>query len=260
MDENVLKIKEILLYYSLKYKGDWKNIYNAISTKEEIDNEEMKLEINKCECNYVTILDESYPEKLKNCNRPPFVLFYYGDLSLLKSKKILGVVGSRDCTEYGKKVTEDIIDSIENEEVVILSGLAKGIDAAAHKSALKRNLNTVAILGVGIEKAYPKENFKLYGEIKDKGLLISEYPYKEIVSHNNFLLRNRLVAALSDYLFVPDVKERSGTMVTIKMALELGKEILVAPTSIYENLINNMLILEGATPIISSKDINEIIK
>ena len=251
------RMKEVLIYFALKYKGDWKRIYEAINLKEEVEEKSIQEEIAKVKCNIVTIIDENYPKQLKNIYQPPFVLFYYGDLSLLDNHFILGIVGSREVSDYGKKSCNKIIDEIRKEDVVILSGLAKGIDSLAHEGAIRNNLKTVAVLGTGIDYCYPKENFYLYREIKKNGLLISEYPYKELVNKNSFALRNRLIAGLSSKIFVPDVQDKSGTIITIRFGLNYGKEILVLPCSIFESMYNNYLIFQGATPILDGKDIFE---
>ena len=252
--------REKLLHYALKYKGDWDGIYNAVKINEEVPLEEFEREVKELKCKFVTILDDEYPQQLKIVFKPPFVLFYYGDLSLLKSKYIIGVVGSRTPTNYGKNVCRDLLRGIEKIEPVILSGLARGIDGLAHQIALDKRFKTIAILGVGIDYCYPKENFELYQKIKQLGLLISEYPYKEIVNKNNFALRNRLIAALSKAILVPDVKRKSGTLITIRFALHYGKDVMVVPCSMFEELYNNQLISQGAILITCSNDIEEQIK
>ena len=256
MELNV-EMRELLIYLALKYKGDWERIYSAINLKEKIDFKYLNGELRKIKCKIVTLIDEEYPNQLKKIYQPPFVLFYYGDLSLLDSQYILGVVGSRKANDYGIKGCNKIIGDLKNTNVVILSGLAKGIDTIAHEGAIKNNLKTVAILGTGIDYCYPKENFCLYQKIKIDGLLISEYPYKELVNKNSFALRNRLIAGLSSKIFVPDVQDKSGTIITIRFGLNYGKEILVLPCSIFESMYNNYLIFQGATPILDGKDIFE---
>ncbi|MBE6143022.1 MAG: DNA-protecting protein DprA [Erysipelotrichaceae bacterium] len=256
---NIKDARKKIIYYALKYKGDWDEIFNAITRKEEYDEEFVNKELKNNKWKLVTVLDKEYPQKLKNIMKPPFVLFYYGDFSLINEEYSLGVVGSRNHLDYGSKVCEKLIGGL-SKDIVIVSGLAKGIDAFAHQAALDNDLKTIAVLGVGIDRCYPKENFKLYMKIKKCGLLISEYPYKEVVSVNNFPMRNRLIAALSKSILIPECKGRSGTLITVRFALEQGKDILVVPCSILEPLYNNQLILEGAIPVICSKDIEEQIK
>ena len=249
--------REKIIYFALKYKGNWQKIYDAFKNKEEMDDNYYFSEMKKINYKVVTIIDDDYPSQFKTIYQPPFALFYYGNLSLLKNRFILGVVGSREASEYGKKACCKIIDSLKDQDVIIVSGLAKGIDGEAHQSAINNNLKTVAVLGTGIDYCYPKENLSIYQNIKKNGLLISEYPYKEVVSKNSFVLRNRLIAALSSKLLIPEVKEKSGTLITIRFGIDFGKEILVVPSSIFLPTYNNQLIYQGATPIMDGKDIFE---
>ena len=257
MEKEIEIYRNMIFYYALKYKGVWKDIYNAIKQKEEWDEEWTLEAIKKTKANWVTVIDSNYPERFKFINNPPFIIFYYGDLSLIDSDIILGVVGSRNASSYGKRACLKILSELD-KDIVILSGLACGIDALAHQYALDNNMKTIAVLGNGIDRCYPKENFLLYQKIKKEGLIISEYPYTDIVSNKSFLFRNRLIGGISSALFVPDVKDRSGTLVSVRFALDAGKPILVVPTSIFEpELLNNQLILEGACPVSSGKDVKD---
>ena len=256
---NLTENNKVLIYFALKYKGDWKKIYLALKYKEEYIEKELLEELKRINCNIVTMLDNDYPYQFKNIKNPPFVLFYYGDLSIITSKKILAVVGSRKCSSYGKEACEKVLKDL-NKEWVIVSGLAEGIDTIAHQVALDNNLKTIAILGVGIDKCYPKQNFKLYERIKEKGLIISEYPYKEVVSKMNFTFRNRLISALSNGILIPECQDKSGSLITLRYGLEQGKDIMVIPSSISLGTYNNSLIQQGAIPIICSNDIEEQLK
>ena len=259
MTKEEMKIRNVLIYFAIKYRGEWNKIHQAVENKEKYDEKTINKELEKINCNVVTILDEDYPKQFRQIYNPPYVLFYYGDLDIINSERILGVVGSRNNSIYGELVTNKIINDL-SEDIVIVSGLARGIDGIAHNCALYKNMKTIAVLGVGIDYCYPKENFKIYNKIKKEGLIISEYPYKETVSIHSFPFRNRLIAGLSDAIFIPECKERSGTLITVRFALEQGKSILVAPSSIFEDSYNNTLILEGASPVMSAKDIEEQIK
>ena len=247
--------KKVLLYLSLKYKGDWDMVCSKIG-KEIVDETYLANQLSKMKFKYITILDKDYPEQLKGILKPPLVLYYYGDISLLQKERILGVAGSRNASSYGLSACSKIISEIEDKEIVILSGLARGIDAVALNSAKKNNLKMIGILGTGIDYCYPSENYPLYKKMKEDGLIISEYPYKEIVSKKNFTFRNRLVAAFSNILFIPEVKERSGTLVTIKYALSMNKPVMVVPTSIFEENYNNHILKCGGELITTGKDLN----
>lgn len=254
-DEKMENAKRVLLYLSLKYKGDWDLVCSNIG-KEEIDDNYLNKELSNMKFNYITILDDEYPSQLKGIYKPPLVLYYYGDITLLKRKLVLGVAGSRDASSYGLEACSKIISEIEDKDTVILSGLARGIDTIALSSARKHNFKTIAVLATGIDYCYPYENYNLYKNMKEDGLIISEYPYKEIVNKKNFTFRNRLIAAFSSMLFIPEVTDRSGTLVTIKHALSMDKEVLVVPTSIFDNQYNNHILKCGGKVITTGKDLN----
>jgi len=250
-------VRDVILYFALKYKGDWNLIYKAIKDLEDIDVDEYDDLKKKLKANFITILDNEYPEKLKNISRPPYVLFYYGNIDLLNCNNTLAVVGSREISSYGKKATNKILNELKGEPLVLVSGLAKGTDTIAHKVALENEIPTIAILGTGIDTCYPQENFMLYDEIKEKGLLMSEYPFKESVPKEAFSFRNRIITGLSKFVFVPDIHERSGTLVSVRYALSQGKDIFTLPYPIFEDNLANKLIQEGAKLITSGEDIVE---
>lgn len=253
MNELYYDSRKLLVYLAVKYKGDYDQMLNAMILKDvNIPYEEVMEVYKSLPCKTMTYLDYDYPPRLKLIKHPPLVLFYYGDISLL-DKKSITVVGSRDYSEYGKDCTERVIAGIIKGKVVV-SGLAKGIDAIAHKAAIDNGGRTIAVLGSGIDYCYPSENRELYEEIKKNHLLISEYPFDAMPDRDHFPMRNRIVAALGDALFVPQINEyMSGTMITINLALGLGKEVFVAPHPLGSGTINNSMINEGAT-LIESKE------
>lgn len=247
---------KILVYFAIKYEGDWELIYSAINRKEKVDAEEVEKLVSKCNSSYITLLDEKYPERLKSIYKPPFVLFYKGNINLLsKEYKSVGVVGSRAYSGYGKKVTKSIVKDLVKENIVIVSGLAKGIDTISHETCLENQGNTIAVLGNGIEVFYPNDNKLLQEEISVKGLLISEYPCWKGSQKENFPKRNRIIAGLSDAILVTEAKKKSGSMITVSRALEMGKDIFCVPCSIECNSGCNSLIKEGAKLVESAQDI-----
>ncbi len=228
--------RELLISYSLYYQGEYKQIRKAITERKTVP-------FSCCE-NAVTIFDENYPREFFDLRYPPYVLYYKGDLQLLKRKKI-AIVGSRNCCDYAKEATERLAKRYSDR--VIISGLAKGIDAIAHQNAHM----TIGILGCGIDRVYPYENRGLIRKISDRGLILSEYPGNAPPLNYHFPFRNRLIAALADTVYIMQAVERSGTMTTVNEALELGREVRVLPYSLFEEcgIGNNRLIYEGATPI-----------
>ena len=247
MNELKYDSRVLLIYLAVKYEGDFFKILSALELKEvDIPYEEALKVYEALPCKAMTILDYDYPKKLLQVYRPPIVLFYYGDISLL-DKPIIATVGSRDYSEYGKECTETILKDIAKGRVII-SGLAKGIDAIAHQTAIASGGRTIAVLGSGIDNCYPLENKELYEEIKKNHLLISEYPYMASPDRDHFPMRNRIVCGLSDAIYIPQINSyMSGSMISLTLGLSLGKPIFVAPHPIKSETINNKLINEGAT-------------
>ena len=247
----------LLVYLAIKYQGDLEKILNALELKDfNVPYDEALKTYESLPCKVMTILDYDYPQKLLKAYRPPVVLFYYGDISLL-DKQIIAAVGSRDYSRHGKNCTENIIKDLCKGRVII-SGLARGIDTIAHKCAIDNGGRTIAVLGSGIDKCYPPENKELYEEIKKNHLLISEYPFNTPPSSEHFPMRNRIIIALSDGVYVPQINSyTSGTMISLSIGLSLGKPIYVAPHPQGSDTINNNLINEGAVLADSAKQILE---
>ena len=238
--------RETLLYLALKYKGDWNPIYEDISNHVDIDEEEAKKLIATVNSNYITILDEEYPESLKDSYKAPFVLFYYGDISLLSDKNNkIAVVGSRKYTEYGEKMTQMLVKGIAKDFVVV-SGMAYGIDAIAHRSAIESGGKTIGVLGNGINFHYLEENKDIYEECKKNHLVISEYPDITPPNPACFPIRNRIIAGLCNNLLVAEGKVRSGTQITAFLMVQKSGNVCCVPTRAGEDSICNYLIKEGA--------------
>lgn len=247
-------MEEILLYFSLKYQGDFDLIYRALEKKEKID-EELKAKLFKeLSSNYTTLISADYPASLKEISCPPFVLFYYGDLSLVNSKCI-GVIGKRCPSDYGKEATKLMVGDLVKENYTIVSGMALGIDALAHQSALNNTGKTIAVLGSGIDYCYPRQNKAIYQTMKNKQLVISEYPGNLVPKKVNFPRRNRIISGLSESILVIEANKRSGTMITVGHALEQGKDIYCVPGRINDALGCNYLIQQGGKLVNDVKDI-----
>ncbi|HNX16184.1 MAG TPA: DNA-processing protein DprA [Bacilli bacterium] len=250
-----MKGRDLLIYLAIKYNGTWNDIYAAISRREIVNPQDVIEENAQLTCQTLTILDENYPESFKSVHHPPFVLFYYGDINLLSDyKKNVAVIGSREHSEYGKRMTEKIVKEISGK-VNIVSGLARGIDAISHQECLANNGHTIAILGSGIDYCYPKNNQNLYEEIKKNHLLISEYPKRCEPKKENFPERNRLIAACSSAVVVTEAKAKSGTIITVGHMLDLGREVLCVPHRADEASQCNRLIAGGATLVENGEDV-----
>ncbi len=251
-------MEKILLYFAFKYQGQFDKIYKAIIDKEEIDEEFLKENMEKMNCHYTTIVSDDYPEALKHIACPPFVLFYYGDLELL-NKKTIGVIGMRRPSMYGEKVTQHLVKGLVEEDYVIVSGMALGIDGIAAKEAMKNKGYSVAILGSGIDYCYPARHRELYEELKKNHLVISEYPLDLKPEKWYFPARNRLIAGLSSALLVTEANLKSGTMITVGYALEQGKDVMCVPSDIFMSDGCNTLIQQGAKLVQNAKDIVEFL-
>lgn len=207
----------------------------------------------------ISIYDKQYPQILRNIYDPPVSIYIKGNKEILNTNCI-AVVGCRDATNYGKNVGIELAYNISKCKISIVSGLAKGIDAVAHKGAILAGEKTIAILGNGLDMVYPTENLQLANEIlKSGGAIVSEYPLGEKPNKRNFPERNRIVSGMSKGIVVVEAKEKSGTLITVDFALEQGRDVFVVPGDINkENSVGtNRLIKQGAKLITSYLDIIE---
>lgn len=204
---------------------------------------------------YINILDKEYPKELLNIGEPPAVLFYRGNVDVLKTRKI-GIVGARECTLQGREITKHISEAI-CKQVTIVSGVAKGIDSIAQSTAIENGCNTIGVLGSGVDVIYPKVNKGLYEKIYNNGILLSEFipgtqPFKQ-----NFPRRNRIISGLSEGLIVVEASIKSGSLITVDYALEEGKNIMAVPGCVLnlKSLGTNKLIKDGAAIYTETEDL-----
>lgn len=248
---------DYLVYFAIKCNGDRLKILEASENKKllEIDDIDVINTLSTLKSKAITILDEDYPEYLKRSIMPPLVLFYYGDISLLQNpENNIAVVGSRNHSEYGVKMTTEIVKDI-CPFLTIVSGMAIGIDTVAQTTAIENGGKTIAVLPSGIDYCYPIRNRLLYEEIKKNHLIISEYPNDLEPTENNFRCRNRIVAAISKAVVVTEAKHYSGTLITVGVALQSGKDIYCVPYHGDEESHCNRLIKEGAVLVECGDDI-----
>ena len=247
-------MENVLLYFALKYQGDFNLIYQAIVNKEKVNHEQLLEWKGRLKCSYTTMISEDYPAMLKEISAPPFVLFYYGDLSLC-TKECIAMVGMREASTYGRQSAIHIASELTKHEKVIVSGMAKGIDAYSHIGAIQQGGKTIAILGCGIDYCYPKQNKELYEQIKKNHLLISEYPNDLAPQKDFFKRRNRIVAGLAKKLIVVEAKQRSGSMISVGYALEQGKDVICVPGRLHDHIGCNYLISQGAEILVRVEDL-----
>jgi DNA processing protein len=195
----------------------------------------------------VPITDARYPPRLREIFDPPVVLFARGRIDLMSSL-MLGIVGTRRPTPYGTAATERLAADLAQAGLTIVSGMARGIDTAAHKSVLKAGGDTIAVFGCGVDLVYPAENRKLSEELSEKGLLLSEFPMCSPAYPQNFPVRNRIISGMCTGVLVVEGAQYSGSSITAKMALEQQREVFAVPGSIMSKMSwgPNLLIKQGA--------------
>ena len=193
---------------------------------------------------FITINDDIYPECLKEISDPPEKLYYKGNLELLKSERMIAVVGTRNPSSYGKLCCEYMIKKMSKANITIVSGFAKGIDSIAHKTSLLTGTKTIAIIASGLDIVYPASNLSLYKEIEEKGLILTEYEAGTKPFKGNFPQRNRIIAALSKGVIVVESKDRGGSLITADLALEYNRDVYAIPGDIfseYSKGCNNLI-------------------
>ena len=214
------------------------------------------------EITVITILDKEYPRYLKEIYQPPWALFAKGDLSLLEKEPKLAVVGSRQATQYGRNAIRLIFPELIENGVLIVSGLAKGIDALAHEYAIKNGGKTIAVIAGGFYHIYPKENMSLALEMMKTQLVISEYPPDTKPLRWHFPARNRIISGLGAGTFIIEAKRKSGSLITANYAVNEGRDVFSLPGSIFNpySIGANELIQQGAKLVTKAEDILEEIR
>ena len=218
-------------------------------------------EIDKAAAKHISIIaydDPLYPPLLKNIHDPPVVLYLRGNPAVLNCQGV-GMVGSRAATHYGKSIAEQLANNLVRKGFTIISGMALGIDGAAHKGAMAAEGRTIAVLGCGIDIIYPPGNHKLYQEIVASGAVVSEYPLGTMPENFRFPARNRVISGLSLGVVVVEAANRSGSLITARHALEQGREVFAVPGRIdsVKSVGTHTLLQQGAKLVHSVNDIVE---
>lgn len=208
------------------------------------------------ELNIIFFNDSGYPEQLKNIFDPPPVLFLRGNSGFLKNTSV-SLVGSRRASPYGLTVAESLSRDLASVGITVVSGMARGIDTAAHRGAIDAGGKTVAVLGCGVDVVYPKENRKVMESIIQHGAVVSEFPPGTPPDSWHFPVRNRVISGLSKLVVVVEAAERSGALITAHVALEQGRDVMAVPGNITSKLSKgpNGLIKQGAAPVLSARDV-----
>ena len=204
--------------------------------------------------------DELYPPRLKEIDQPPPVLYVRGALTTEDSWAV-AVVGTRRVSAYGRQVAEEIASFLAANGVTVVSGLARGVDAIAHQSALKAGGRTIAVLGCGVDRIYPPEHVQLAEKMMASGALISDYAPGTPPDASNFPPRNRIISGLSMATVVVEAGETSGALITAQFAIDQGREVFAVPGNILapQSKGTNRLIAQGARPMLSVRDLLDVL-
>lgn len=184
--------------------------------------------LNKFQIRPLFFLDDNYPLRLKNCEDSPLVLYYKGNADL-NVNRVLGVVGTRTPTEYGKSVCQALVSDLSHDNVLIVSGLAYGIDAYSHKVALDNGLKTVGVLGHGLDRIYPHQNRSLAEKMIQQGGLLTEFTSNNKPDRENFPMRNRIIAGMCDAVVVVEAAVKGGALITAEIADSYNRDVFAVP-------------------------------
>lgn len=211
--------------------------------------------INKNNFELITYFDSAYPKQLKNIYSPPLLLYMWGKLTKHENYSI-AIVGTRLPTAYGRKITEKISTELSSNKITIVSGLARGIDSIAHRSALKENGRTIAVIGSGLDRIYPPENKELARTISENGAVISEFPLGSKPDAQNFPKRNRIISGLSLGSVIIETNLNGGAMQTAAYALDQNREVFAVPGNLEspQSEGTNALIQKGEAKLIKNAD------
>jgi DNA processing protein len=233
-----------------------KVIERIVQAREQVDLEKVWKKIESQNIHILTWEDEAYPQRLKEIDQPPPVLYLRGEY-LPDDLFAVAIVGTRRATPYGRQITEELASFLASHGITVVSGLARGIDAIAHQTALKAGGRTIGVLGSGVDKIYPPEHRALADKMIESGAVVSDYAPGTPPDATNFPPRNRIISGLSLAVVVIEAGETSGALITAEFAAEQGREIFAVPGSILapQSKGTNKLIQNGALPLLSVNDL-----
>ncbi|MEI0476291.1 DNA-processing protein DprA [Brachyspira pulli] len=206
----------------------------------------------------LSLFDEDYPFNLKQIDNPPYILYYKGDLKKLRRNSI-AIVGTREPTNESRKYSFELASKLSSLNISVVSGMAKGVDREAHLGAISSLVNTVAVLGNGIDTVYPSENLQIYNKLVEKGVIVSEFEIGRKPDRMNFPRRNRIISGLSYAVVMVEAASKSGALITVDYALNQGRDVYIAPYDEKNNAYfgNHKLYKDGAKIAYSFIDILE---
>jgi DNA processing protein len=231
-------------------------IERVVQARGGVNLEKLWEKIQKQGIKILTWQDESYPQRLKEIDQPPPVLYIRGEY-LPDDIFAVAIVGTRRVTPYGRQITEELSAFLAANGITVISGLARGVDAIAHQSTLKAGGRSIGVLGSGVDKIYPPEHRGLAEQMIERGAIISDYAPGTPPDASNFPPRNRIISGLSLAVVVIEAGETSGALITAEFAAEQGREIFAVPGSILapQSKGTNKLIQHGALPLLSVNDL-----
>jgi len=211
----------------------------------------------KIGCRVITLHDAEYPDRLRNIYDPPIVLYVKGVMPVIDEEPVVAVVGTRDCTSYGIGAAEGIGYALSQSGLIVATGLARGIDSAAARGALRGGGAVIGVIGSGLDIVYPSENKALFADVANSGAIISEYHPGTPALPAHFPARNRILSGISLGVAVIEAPKKSGALITAARALEQGRDVFTLPGNINAKSCegSNTLLREGAIPILSADDI-----
>lgn len=233
-----------------------KVIERIVQARAQVDLEKVWSRIEAQGITILTWQDDAYPQRLKEIEQPPPVLYLRGDY-LPDDLFAVAIVGTRRVTPYGRQITEELASYLAGQGITVVSGLARGVDAIAHQAALKAGGRTIGVLGSGVDKIYPPEHRQLAERMMESRSIVSDYAPGTPPDASNFPPRNRIISGLSLAVVVIEAGETSGALITAEFAAEQGREIFAVPGSILapQSKGTNKLIQQGALPLLSVNDL-----
>jgi DNA processing protein len=265
------KMQKLLVYFPTAedaWKADFQNLVSSgigeklaekiVAERNIINPDEEWEKLQKENIKMILLTNPDYPRLLKQIPNPPYVLYVKGEIDF-NSRPMISVVGSRKYSDYGLRIVQGLVRDLVKAGIIIVSGMALGIDALAHRATIDNEGQTLAVLGSGIDdkSIFPKNNFNLSREICRNGAVISDYPFGTPAGIGTFPARNRLIAGLSLGTLIIEAGEKSGSLITAGLALEFNREVFAVPGPIYspQSYGTNKLIQSGAKLVASAKDI-----
>lgn len=234
------------------------NVANVIGKKTPLIRAERELEfVTDQKVNLFFLTDPSYPKRLRRCEDAPLLLYYWGNADL-DAAKIVSVIGTRNATNYGRSVCNDLLKAIRPYAPVIVSGMAYGIDSYAHQGALNNELPTIGVLGHGLDRMYPQAHIRLAEKMLENGGLLTEFPSQTPPERQNFPMRNRIIAGIADVVVVVEAPNKGGSLITASIANTYHRDVGAVPGNIYQEFsegCNHLIKTHRAFPITSAADI-----